>query len=415
MQRVILHIDLDNFFASVECALNPAIAGEPVAVCGDADARHGIVLAKNQLAKRAGIKTGQTIAEAKSRAPGLVVVTADYEHYLAYSTRARRIYESYTPRVEPFGLDECWLDVSSRYLDLAGGERIAREIRARIFEELHITASVGISFNKIFAKLGSDYNKPNGIKVFSEENFRQDIWPLGVRELLYCGRATEEKLQKRNINTIGALARSDPAFLRTFLGKPGVMLWNYANGYESAPVNYIGEGHEIKSIGNSTTTYRDLRSMTDVKSVIYLLTEKVARRMRQKKLTGACVHLSVRYADLSRFEIQHRLSYDTDLDGDMAREVLKLFEQEKCLYAPIRSLGVRMSELKSTQCAQLTFFDNTRRRRLEETIDALHERFGNKRPVRAVMLCDEKLLGFEENRRQVFSAVDNSEQTQFAV
>ena len=236
MERTILHVDCNSFYASVECFLNPNIRKYPVAVCGDVENRHGIILAKNEYAKKFSVTTGDTVWEAQEKCPGLVCVPAHFDRYLRFSRMARSIYEDYTDRVEPFGLDECWLDITAPRVD---GEQIAQEIRARIKKELGITVSIGVSFNKIFAKLGSDYKKPDAVTVISKENYRQKVWPLPVNTLLYVGRATTRKLFLRNIQTIGELAQADSDMLHSILGKMGLVIQSFADGRDTAPLCWI--------------------------------------------------------------------------------------------------------------------------------------------------------------------------------
>ena len=258
-QRVILHSDMNNFYAGVECHHRPEIRSKPVVVGGDEEARHGIVLAKNNIAKAAGIKTGEALWQAREKCDGLIVIPPNYPLYIRYSRLARQIYSDYTPQVESFGLDECWLDVSGD-----DGVHIANEIRARIKKELGVTASIGVSFNKIFAKLGSDIKKPDATTVISKENYKEVAWPLPVEELLYVGPKTKQKLNKYGINTIGELAKTPESFLHSLLGKVGNVLYSFANGLDESPVKYSDERSCIKSIGNSTTTPRDLVNDEDV-------------------------------------------------------------------------------------------------------------------------------------------------------
>ena len=265
MERIILHSDLNNFYASVECLYHPELREKPVAVCGDPELRHGIVLAKNQLAKGCGIKTGEVLWQARQKCPELVLVPPSYERYLSYSAMAKEIYQEYTDQVESFGLDECWLDVTGSTALFGGGCTLADRIRERIRRELGVTASVGVSFNKVFAKLGSDLRKPDATTAISPRDFREKIWPLPVQTLLYVGRATQNKLQRYGIRTIGELARADRGMLQFAFGKNGLMLWAFANGLDTSPVSNIGAKSLIKSIGNSTTTPRDLLSDGEVR------------------------------------------------------------------------------------------------------------------------------------------------------
>ena len=318
--RTILHSDLNNFYASVELLKRPELKGSPVAVCGSVENRHGIVLAKNMIAKGAGVKTGETIWQAERKCPGLVRLPVDFPSYHRVSARVRQIYQRYTDRVEPFGIDECWLDVTESVRLFGGGKAIAEEIRAAVKAEIGVTVSVGVSWNKIFAKLGSDMKKPDAVTCITPENYRSTVWPLPVGELLYVGKSTLQKLNRFGIRTIGELARADRAFLTAKLGKWGTMLAVYANGEDESPVARVDEQREIKSIGNSLTNYRDLVDNDDVYPLLLLLSESVAARLRESGVGKArTVHVSATDNKLKRYAKQGRLSEPTrsasEIDG----------------------------------------------------------------------------------------------------
>lgn len=258
-ERVILHSDMNSFYASVEMMLNPEFKGKPVAVCGSTEERHGIVLAKSDLAKKAGVKTGMVNWEARQLCPGLIVVPPQYDQYLKYSKLARQIYHRYTDLVEPYGMDECWLDVTGSGVCGTGME-IAEAIRQTTKEELGLTVSIGVSFNKIFAKLGSDMRKPDAITEIKWDNFKEKIWPLDAAELLYVGRATENKLAQYGIRTIGDLAKTSPDTLRHMLGINGLKLWMYANGTDTSRVMHKDFVSPVKSIGHGITCTADLQT-----------------------------------------------------------------------------------------------------------------------------------------------------------
>lgn len=207
--RTILHCDMNNFYASVECLYNPALRGKPVAVGGDVEARHGIILAKNYEAKKYGVQTGEALWQAKQKCPGLTIVPPSFEKYLRFSRLAREIYGCYTDRIESFGLDECWLDLTGSERLFGGGKAVADKLRERIKFELGVTISVGVSHNKIFAKLGSDMKKPDATTVITRENYKDVVWPLPVSDLLFVGPATTRKLARYGIHTIGQLAQAD--------------------------------------------------------------------------------------------------------------------------------------------------------------------------------------------------------------
>ena len=397
MKRTILHVDLNNFYASVECLYRPDLRGKPVAVGGDVEARHGIVLAKNYLAKQAGVKTGEALWQAKAKCPQLVFVPPDYRKYLRFSRLARNIYSDYTDRIESFGIDENWLDVTGSVHLFGDGVEIADTIRRRLREELGVTGSVGVSWNKIFAKLGSDMKKPDATTVITQENFCDVVWPLPVEELLYVGRSTKNKLNNRAILTIGDLARRDVKLLKLSLGVWGETLWSFANGLDQAPVSLIGEESFIKSVGNSTTTPRDLVNDEDVKMIVYVLSESVAARLRQHGFKCRTVAISVRNNDLYSFERQGKLTIPSFLSSDIARKAMDLFRQNYRWDRPIRSIGVRGADLITADSAiQLDMFerDDHDREALERTVDHLRERFGPHCLQRCVLLQDGKLTGF---------------------
>ena len=301
MERIILHSDCNSFYASVECLHHPEIREKPVAVGGDIEQRHGIILAKNQLAKQFHVSTGEAIWQAKQKCPELIVLPPDFPLYLRFSRLARDIYLDYSSRVEPFGLDEAWLDITSRENQKDKGEKTAQEIRKRIREELGITVSIGVSYNKIFAKLGSDYQKPDAVTLITKENYRQIAWPLPVSDLLYVGPATKRKLNGFGVHTIGELAQTPVEILRSKFGKIGDILWCFSNGLDSSPVADFQNQPIVKSIGNSTTTPRDLERDEDVKMILYVLADSVARRLREQGLKGRTIHSSVRDNSLFSF------------------------------------------------------------------------------------------------------------------
>ena len=284
MERCILHCDMNNFYASVECLYRPEIRNKPVAVTGDVESRHGIVLAKNMIAKKMGVTTGEAIWQAKNKAPNLVCVPPDYSKYLRFSRLARNILYNYTDRVEAFGLDENWADITGSLGLFSSAYDIAEEIRQRVKDELGVTVSIGLSWNKIFAKLGSDYQKPDAITVITKDNYQDIVWPLPVSDLLYVGRATTRKLLSRGIVTIGDLANSDPLLLQMFLGKWGLTLSSFAKGLDESPVRHIDERAVIKSIGNSITAPRDLTNDLDARLLFICLAESVAARLRENML-----------------------------------------------------------------------------------------------------------------------------------
>ena len=282
--RTILHVDANCFYASVELLHHPELRGKPVVVGGDPEARHGIVLTASYEAKRAGVKTGMALWQAKNVCPDVIFLPPRMDLYLRFSGMANEIYSEYTDLVEPFGIDENWMDVTECVGIKGDGMTMAKEISNRIKRELGITVSIGVSFNKIFAKLGSDYKKPDAITGMREWEFREKAWPLPASDLLYVGRSTTAKLYKLGILTIGDLANTQEELLRAHFGKIGTVLWAFANGYDMTPVKAENVHAPIKSIGNSTTTPRDLENDQDVKIIFYLLAESVGKRLRELSL-----------------------------------------------------------------------------------------------------------------------------------
>lgn len=394
--RSVLHSDLNNFYASVECLYRPELRGLPLAVCGDPSLRHGIVLAKNYPAKATGIITGEAIWQARLKCPDLVVLPPNFSLYLNFARLVRGIYADYASRIEPFGLDEAWLDVTESQTMFGDGEAIADRIRDRIKTELGITASVGVSFNKVFAKLGSDMKKPDATTVISMLNYKEKVWPLPVHELLYVGRATRKKLNHKNILTIGDLARTDVRCLTGALGKWSGVLHDFANGRDDSPVANFGEESLIKSIGNSTTTPRDLVDEKDVRMVFYVLSESVAARLREHGFKCRTVQIHIRDNGLSSFERQIKLSRPTCLSTEIADRASELFRENYSWEKPIRTLGVRGADLVPWDTdAQTSLFVNEEHRakqeKLEEALDALRQRYGYYCLQRAVLLEDKPL------------------------
>ena len=337
---MILHSDMNNFYASVEILYDPTLRDKPVAVAGDEEARHGIVLAKNDIAKRFGIRTGQVLWEARQQCPGLVCVPAHYERYLAFSAQARDIYTSYTDQVESFGLDECWLDVTGSVGLFGEGPAIADEIRGRMKRELGLTVSVGVSFNKVFAKLGSDMKKPDATTVISPGNWRDLVWPLPVGDLLYVGAAARDILRQYGVENIGQLAACRPEMLEDLMGKMGVQLYEYANGLDQDPVRARCQEEAVKSVGNGTTFPQNLTTEQQVRRGVSVLADSVASRLRRHGLYAGGVQLTVRdpqFRDRSR---QRQFSAPTHLIRDLTEAAMALAREIWRPPDPIRALTV---------------------------------------------------------------------------
>ena len=307
MKRTILHSDMNCCYASIEHLYHPELTGKPLAVGGDPEARHGIVLTADYLAKKHGVKTGMAIWQAKQVCPELNFISPRMDLYLRFSRMAHEIYGEYTDLQEPYGVDESWLDVTASSTIQGDGYRIAQEISNRMKSELGITVSIGVSFNKIFAKLGSDYKKPDAITTMYEDEFKSKAWALPASDLLYVGRSTAQKLTRLGIHTIGDLARTEEYLLESQLGKMGGILWAFANGFDDSPVKKENTHAPVKSIGNSTTTPRDLENNEDVKIVLYILAESVAARLRENGFKCRVVEISVRDNELLSFTRQHKI------------------------------------------------------------------------------------------------------------
>ena len=377
--RKILHCDANNFYASIECMLDPTLKDKYVAVSGNPDKRHGIILAKNQKAKECGVKTGEVIWEAKRKCPNLVLVPPQFDKYVYYSNKIFDIYCQYTDRVEPFGIDECWLDVTGSMRLFKSATAIADELRERIKKEICITISVGVSFNKIFAKLGSDMKKPDATTLISPDNFKTKVWPLDVSDLLMIGRKTEAKLKGLGINTIGDLANTNVDVLISKFGINGQKIYDNANGNNSEEVRLYYDKHIPKSIGNSTTMPKDVVLRDEAKAVIMALSEMVAIRLRKYGFIAGGVHLGMRFNDLSYVGKQSKLPYKINSASsicDFAMEIYDSFQHT----LPLRLLSVTTFDLsKGEEMQQLSLFDDERvekLRRIDASLDKIREKYG---------------------------------------
>ena len=341
MDRIILHCDLNGFYASVELLSHPDLRDVPMAVCGDPASRHGIILAKNEPAKRFGIQTAETIWQAKKKCPDLVLLPPHHDLYRAYSKQVNAIYDEYTDLVEPFGIDESWLDVTHT-LHLFGGSAkdLADALRRRVRAELGLTLSVGVSFNKVFAKLGSDYKKPDATTVISRENWQDIVWPLPVGDLLYVGGAARKLLRQYGVETIGQLAACKPAMLETLMGKLGTQLYEYANGLDQSPVHSRYDAEPVKSVGNGTTFPKNLTTRMEVQNGIAMLADSVATRLRQYGLYAGGLQVTLRdpsFRDRSR---QRQLAAPTHLIRDLTNTAMELVSELWKPPSPIRALTV---------------------------------------------------------------------------
>ena len=396
--RTILHSDMNNCYASIELLHRPELRGMPLAVGGDPEARHGIVLAKDQIAKKAGVKTGMALWEARQVCPDIVFVPPRMDLYLRFSKLAHNIYADYTDQQEAFGVDESWLDVTGSNVFGGDGFLIAEDIRRRFKNELGVTVSVGVSWNKIFAKFGSDYKKPDAVTVIDRDNYKRIVWESPVDDLLYVGRATGRKLRKVGIRTIGDLALTPASYLNDLLGKMGTVLSFFARGEDQTPVMGDHIDAPIKSIGNSTTTPRDLVCGEDVKIIIFLLSESVSARLREHGFKCNMVQISVRDNELMRYEKQMKIPLPTDITDEIGAYAMELFNGSYNWRRPIRSIGVRAGDLVSscTPYQPDIFTDQVqrdKRHRIDLAVDDLRRRFGYDSIKRGIMLLDKDLSG----------------------
>ena len=400
MGRTILHSDANCFYASVEHLHHPELEGKPIAVGGDPESRHGIVLTADYIAKKRGVKTGMALWQAKQACPELTFISPRMDLYLRFSRMAHEIYGDYTDLQEPYGIDESWLDVTASASVKGDGYKIAEEISNRMKKELGITVSIGVSYNKIFAKLGSDYKKPDAITTMYEDEFQSKAWALPVSDLLYVGRSTNQKLARFGIRTIGDLARSDEKMLNLQLGKMGSILWSFANGYDDSTVKVENTHAPIKSVGNSTTTPRDLLTDEDVKLVLYMLSESVASRLRKNGFRCRVVEISVRDNELYSFTRQHKIRNATNITGEIAEEAYRIFKENYTWHKPIRSVGVRGADLVTDHYwEQIDLFSSMEKRekmmKMDGAVDDLRRRFGYFCIQRGIMYQDKVLSALD--------------------
>ena len=394
--RVILHSDINSCYASIEHLHHPELSGKPLAVGGDPEKRHGIVLTADYMAKKRGVKTGMALWQAKQVCPEITFISPRMDLYLRFSRMAHEICGEYTDLQEPYGIDESWLDVTNSCSLKGDGYQIAQEISNRMKKELGITVSVGVSFNKIFAKLGSDYKKPDAITTMYKSELRMKAWELPVSDLLYVGRSTNKKLESLGIRTIGGLAQMDEKILQSRLGKMGAVLWAFANGYDDSPVKRENTSAPIKSIGNSTTTPKELETDEDVKIMLYILSESVAARLRENGFRCRTVEISIRDNELYSFTRQCKLDNASNITGEIASMAYRLFKANYRWDKPIRSVGVRGADLvNDNYMEQLDLFCDFQMRekqmKMDVAVDDIRRRFGFYSIQRGLMYRDRAL------------------------
>lgn len=393
--RAILHSDANCFYASVETVLNPEYRGKAIAVCGSPEERHGIVLAKSEKAKCAGVKTGMANWQAKQCCPDLIIVPPQYDYYLKFSKLLHGIYQRYTDQVEPFGMDECWLDVTHSPGDPM---QIAEEIRQAVKDELGLTVSIGVSFNKVFAKLGSDYKKPDAITQITKENFRDIVWPLHCSEMLYCGSATAAKLNSFGVTTIGGIASLPVELMQRRFGKNGVALWKYANGLDDSRVAHQDYIAPAKSVGHGITCIADLENMNEARKVIFALSLDIGYKLRNMNLRATGVQLYVRDSSLIFSSWQKQLEVATQDESDIAMAAYSLLEEKYSWRTPIRAITVTAIRLDSSQnptqlCLLHDYRRHERREKLNQSLDTIRDRYGKYAVIPALVLDEKKMPG----------------------
>lgn len=383
MDRTILHCDCNSYFASVESISRPELKDVPMAVCGDPESRRGIILAKNELAKQYGIKTAETIWQAKKKCPNLTLVSAHHELYEEYSEKINHIYEEYTDLVEPFSIDESWLDVTETMYKFGTGQEIADQLRKRIREEIGITISVGVSFNKIFAKLGSDYKKPDATTVITKENYQTILWPLPARDMMFVGSVSAERLASMGISTIGAIANAGRDQMRALLGRSGETIWEYSMGLDNSPVKSCDAIGVPKSIGNSITFPQDLRGRQEICAGLLMLSDQVGSRLRKHSLFCSTVQIQIRDPYFKTISRQQKLSAPTNVTKEIYEAAVSITEKAWGMTAPVRLLSVTGANLVDCCAEQMALIDDTtnekiKNAKLDQTMDKIRSRYGNK-------------------------------------
>ena len=398
MERWIIHSDINHCYAQIEEMMYPELRNVPMAVGGHEEDRHGIILAKNDLAKKYHIKTGESLRDAFQKCPELLIVPPHYDDYLFYTEEVKRIYREYSDKVESFGLDEAWIDITgTEKLFHKTAMELAEEIQRRVFKELGLTVSMGLSFNKVFAKLGSDLDKKQGLAVITRDNFKDMVFPLPIADILYIGKATSSQLNERNIYTLGDLALSSKEYIKSFLGKNGEMVWLFANGYDTLSVN--SSQQVIKSVGNGITAKHDIHTIEEAKIVLSMLAESVAKRLRQSNKLGSVISIGMRYKDLQGLSRQKRVDTPTNIAQEILDTGMSLLRDNWNMAIPLRSLSISVSSLieKGNYAYQMSLFhtaneeERNEQLHLEEVIQEIKERWGEKSIKYGNSLLDEKL------------------------
>lgn len=393
MERAVLHSDINNCYASIECLYDASLRGKPIAVGGSEETRHGIVLAKSEQAKACGVKTGDTIWQAKAKCRDLVIVPPHFERYQKYSALVRDIYRRYTDAIEPFGLDEAWLDVTGSQSLFGDSASIANEIRQTIRRESGLTVSVGVSFNKVFAKLGSDMKKPNAVTVIRKSNFREQIWNLPAGAMLGCGKSTVKRLNGYGVHTIGQLATCDIVFLKSLFGKMGEELWRYANGLDDSRVRPDGFKPVSKSVGHGTTCIYDLKEPQEVWLVMLSLSQEIGRRLHAENLAATAVQVGVKNSALFVRQFQRPVPLPTQSPMEIAQAAFKQFCEMYRWELPVRAVTVRAINLVCADAPLQTdlfsdFSRHERQERIDKTVLAIRSRYGKDGIFNGSLLCE---------------------------
>lgn len=409
-ERVILHSDINHCYAQIEEMRYPQLRKIPMAVGGHEEARHGIILAKNDLAKAFHIKTGESLREAYAKCPQLKIIHPDYEAYMYYTEQVKDIYREYTDKVESFGLDEAWIDLTQSVSLFGSGKEIAQKIQQRVWKELGLTVSIGVSYNKIFAKLGSDMRKPMGLVEITKENYQEVVWSLPIEDLFYVGRATKKKLHFYGIETIGELAKLPIGWMKDHLGKMGELIWWFANGEDVSEVALSAAKDPVKSVGNAITAPRDINTYEEAKIVYYVLVESVASRLRDDGLRGNVISISLRNKDLTWFSRQRKIAQGTNLAQEIMPVVLQLLQENYSFEQPLRTIGVTVSGIEEDGAlTQLNLFvseeERQRQKQLEKSIDEIRNRFGFEKVRRCITLLTPELSSFNPKEDHVIHPV----------
>lgn len=409
-ERVILHCDIDYCYAQIEEMKCPQLRNVPMAVGGREEKRHGIILAKNQLAKSYGVKTAEPLRSAFEKCPNLMIIHPVYDDYLYYTKKVKDIYREYTDKVESFGIDEAWVDVTDSASLFGSGEKIAREIKARVKAELGLTVSIGVSFNKVFAKLGSDLNKPDGMNIITRSNYRQIVWPLAVEDLFYVGPATKKKLYGENIRTIGELAKMELANVKTKLGKMGELVYWFANGVDVSEVTLSNYKRQPKSIGNGVTTPKDICNYQEAEIVFYVLVESIASRLKQEGLVGDVISITLRDKELHSFSRQRKIEEKTNIAAEIMETVRYLLHHNYDFRIPLRSITVGVANLSedygySQQNLWIDSEAKEKNRQLDIAVDNIRQKYGFYKIKRCTMLLDEELSDFNPQEDHIIHPV----------